>query len=345
MHPLLFELPAFESWIAGLLLLLLGGVFFVLGRRVKEGEAADSGSLWLAGACAAGAVALVAVNGFSGLLGPLPIRWFGILVVLGFLAGAKVAAMRNASRGLLSSQESFDLAFYVLLWGLAGSRMLHVFQHTEEFKGDPLKILRIWDGGLVWYGGALAGALYTWYWLAKRGKDLWAVSDSYALALPLAHAVGRVGCFMAGCDYGKVVEGGKDALPWAVHFPNRTTDEGRYTLVPLEFSYDVENDREVWLHPAQLYLVLANLLTFGILLWVDRRMAGGSFKGRIVALYFILYAIARGIVEHWRGDADRGEYFDGAVSFSQIVSVLVLVGGILMYRALAKRGRREAAAG
>ena len=343
MHPVLFEIGEFPAWIAAALALVLGGVFALLGRRPKDGGKADSGSLWLAAACGIGAVALVANFGFSGPLGPLPIRWFGILVVSGFLLAAKAVAMRNVSRGLLDGEESFDLAFHVLLWGLAGSRMLHVFQHTEEFKGEPLKILKIWDGGLVWYGGAVAGALFVWYSLAKRGKDLWAVSDSFALALPLGHAVGGLGCFLAGCDYGKMGVGGREAVPWAVNFPNPTTPEGRYTLVPLEYTYDMEKDAAVWIHPTQLYLFLVNLLTFGILLWVDRRMTKGAFRGRLVALYLVLYAIGRGTVEHWRGDVDRGEYFDGAVSFSQIVSVFVLVAGVMMYRGLRKRDHRAAA--
>ena len=343
MHPVLFEIPEFPTWVAALLALALGVVFALLGRKPKDGEKGDAGSWWLAAACVLGAVVLVAQNGLQGPLGPLPIRFFGILVVGGFLAAAKCVSMRNSAKGLLGSEESFDLAFYVLLWGIAGSRMLHVFQHTDEFKGEPLKILKIWDGGLVWYGGAVAGALFVWYTLARRGKDLWAVSDSFALGLPLGHAIGRLGCFMAGCDYGRIVEGGRDAVPWAVHFPNPTTPEGRYTLVPLEFSYDIEEGENVFIHPTQIYLFLMNLAVFGILLWVDRKVTKGAFRGRLVALYLILYSLGRGIVEHWRGDADRGEYFGGAVSFSQIVSVFVLAAGILMYRSLKARSRRAAA--
>jgi prolipoprotein diacylglyceryltransferase len=136
---------------------------------------------------------------------------------------------------------------------------------------------------------------------------------------------------------------GRDAVPWAMHFPNPTTPEGRYTLVPLDHTYDVEKDADVWIHPTQLYEFLANLCIFGILLWVDRRCTKGAFRGRLVALYLVLYSIGRGAIEHWRGDADRGEYFGGAVSFSQIVSVFVLLGGVMMYRGLKKREHRAAA--
>lgn len=336
MFPVLFEIPALPAWIAALAVALLGAVFLWLGRRGGEDGKADSGSWWLAGACGLGAVAIAASFGLTATIGPLPIRLFGLLVVAGFLLAAKAASMRNRARGLLSGEETFDAAFYVLLAGLAGGRLLHVIQHTGEFSGKPLDVLKIWDGGLVWYGGAVGGTLYLWYWLAKKGKDLWAVSDSFALALPLGHAVGRLGCFAAGCDYGRVVEGGREAVPWAVHFP-----DSAFTLVPPDFRYDPETDADLYLHPVQLYLALMNLAVFAILLWVDRKATKGAFRGRLVALYLCLYAVGRGTVEHWRGDADRGTYDLGILraSFSQLVSVAVLVAGVMLYRSLARRKR------
>ena len=286
------------------------------------------------------AAGVLAAFGPSGEVGPFRPRYFGILVVAGFLAAAKIAEMRNRRLGLLSGEESFDLAFAVLLAGLVGARLFHVLQNSDQYAGHPVEMLKIWDGGLVWYGGALASTLYAWYWLAKRKKDLWAASDSLALGVPVGHAIGRIGCFMAGCDYGRVVEGGREALPWAVHFPNPTlapTED--YCLVPRSFRYDPETDLDVYIHPAQLYEAFTLLFIFGILWFVDRKVAKGAFAGRLTALYLVLYAVGRAVVEHWRGDADRGEYFDGAVSFSQIVSALALVAGVLMYRALRRRAR------
>jgi phosphatidylglycerol:prolipoprotein diacylglycerol transferase len=340
MHPVLFQIPAFPAWVAALLAALLGGVFWWFGRK----DAKDRGSWWLAGICGVVAVWLLLHFKPTGPVGPLPIRFFGILVVLGFLAAAKIAAMRNRRLGLLSGEESFDLAFYVLLAGLVGARLFHVVQHATdenpqdhlpEYAGRIWKALYIWDGGLTWYGGALFSTLFAWYWLAKNKKDLWSISDSLALAVPVGHAIGRIGCFMAGCDYGRVVPGGKEEVPWAVHFPRK--DEDPNTLVPADMSYDAENDKDLFLHPAQLYEALALLLVFGILWWVDRKSPGKPFRGRLVALYMMLYAVARIVVEHWRGDTERGTYFGGAVSFSQILSALAFVAGIMMYNGLKGR--------
>jgi phosphatidylglycerol:prolipoprotein diacylglycerol transferase len=337
MHPVLYEIPAFPAWIAALLVALLGGVFAWFGRKDRT----DKGSLWLAGACGVGAAWLLISFGAKGLVGPLPIRFFGILVVAGFLAAAKVIAMRNERLKLLTNEESFDLSFYVLLAGLIGARLLHVFQNSEQYSGRPVEMLKIWDGGLVWYGGAVASTLYAWYWLAKNKKDLWGASDSLALAAPVGHAIGRIGCFMAGCDYGtriEVAEGAK--APWyGVHFPNPVPGKPDNCLVPSAMRYDPETDQDVFLHPAQLYEFAVLAAVFAILWIVDRRTKG-QFRGRLVALYLVLYAVGRAGVEVFRGDADRGTYFGGSISFSQIVSALLFVAGIAMYNSM--KGRAKA---
>jgi phosphatidylglycerol:prolipoprotein diacylglycerol transferase len=340
MHPILYQIPSFPAWLGALLVALLGGVFAWLGRK----DPADKGSWWMAGLCGVGAAWLLLALGPSGRVPPLPIRWFGILVVLGFLAAAKVASMRNERMKLLTGEESFDLAFYVLLAGLLGSRTLHVIQNSDQYAGHPVEMVKIWDGGLVWYGGAVASTLYAWYWLARRKKDLWGASDSLALAVPVGHAIGRLGCFMAGCDYGSKVPVPENGTPpwWAVHFPTPVLGQEDPCLVPREFRYDPETDQDVWLHPAQLYESAVLLLLFAILFVVDRRTKG-QFRGRLVGLYIALYAVGRAVVEMFRGDADRGTYFGGAISFSQIVSALMFVAGILLYNALRNRARTHPA--
>lgn len=343
MHPILYQVPEFPAWLAAALVALLGAVFAWFGRK----DPADRGSWWLAGICGVGAAWILLALGASGKVGPLPIRYFGILVVLGFLAAAKVASMRNERMKLLTGEESFDLAFYVLLAGLIGARVLHVVLNSDQYAGHPVEMVKIWDGGLVWYGGAVAATLYAWYWLARRKKDLWGASDSLALVAPVGHAIGRLGCFMAGCDYGRKVPLAENEPPpwWAVHFPTPVlgqTDDP--CLVPRDFRYDPETDREVWLHPAQLYEAAVLLLIFAVLFVVDRRTKG-RFRGRLVGLYLVLYAVGRSVVEVFRGDADRGTYFGGAVSFSQIVSAVMFVAGILIYSGLKNRARTPAARG
>ena len=340
MFPVLFSIPEFPAWVAALVAFALAGLFAWTGRK----DAKDRGSGWLAAACAVAGIGLLVWGGTSKTVGPLPIRMFGLLVVAGFLLAARVAAARNRRLGLLDGDESFDLLFYVLLAGIAGARLNHVLQNTEDFAGHPERILKIWDGGLVWYGGALGGTLYAWWWLAKRKKDLWAVSDSIALAAPIGHAIGRLGCFSAGCDYGRKVElaEGEAAPWWAIHYPPREPGVEDFCLVPEEFREDIVTGDPVYLHPVQLYLVLFNLAMFAVLWILDRRGGKGGFPGRLSAAYLIPYAVGRAALETFRGDADRGLYFGGALSFSQVVSILVLLAGIGMWRALKARAPRVA---
>jgi phosphatidylglycerol:prolipoprotein diacylglycerol transferase len=334
MHPILFEVPAVAAWSAAAAVALVAAVFGWMAMRDRD----DKGALWMAGLCGIGAGVILAKFGWDAKVGPLPVRWFGILVVAGFLLATKAASLRNKRLGLMAGDETFDLCFSLLLWGIVGARAVHVFQHSEQYRAKIFDMIAIWDGGLVWYGGAVAATLYCWYRLAKEGRDVWSVSDSVALGLPLGQAVGRLGCFLAGCDYGSVVEGGRDSVPWAVQFP----PEDPHSLVPEEMREDFSGN-PVYLHPTQLYLLAFDLALFGLLWWIDRR--AGGFRGKLVATYLVVYAVGRGTIEHWRGDEDRG-YLDLGFwrpSFSQFVSVFVLVGGVLLYRALSKKGPAPAA--
>jgi phosphatidylglycerol:prolipoprotein diacylglycerol transferase len=337
-HPVLFQVPALPAWVGAVVLALAAAVFGWMAVRDRD----DKGALWMAGILGIGAGVLVAKMGLHAPVGPLPVRWFGILVVGGFLAATKVAAVRNKARGLLDGDATFDLCFSLLLSGIVGARAVHIFQNSKEYQGEIGKMLAIWDGGLVWYGGAVASTLYALYRLAKDKRDLWACADSLALGLPLGQAVGRLGCFLAGCDYGSVVEGGRDAIPWAVQFP----PDDPHTLVPDHFRETAAGE-PVYLHPTQLYLSAFDFALFGLLWWLDRRGGPSAFRGRLVALYLAVYAVGRGTIEHWRGDADRGFVDLGfwSPSFSQFVSIFFLAGGIWLHRTLASRPRTPGAPG
>lgn len=269
-----------------------------------------------------------------------PIRMFGILVILGFLAGTWVTSRRLAGRGILTGQETFDFCFYLLAVGVAGSRLCHVLQNIEQFHGRFLRIFAIWEGGLVWYGGFAAATAFAFWWLWKRKLPVLEVTDALALGLALGLAIGRIGCFCAGDDYGRHItapDGSvivtEELAPWyAVQFPN--PEDGwryRYTEAPAEYR------APAWVHPVQIYMVLGNLAVFGALWLVSRR---ATKLGVLSACYFLFYSVARFVVEFWRGDADRGVFGpeDGLqLSFSQLFGIPVFVVGLLLLRSALRR--------
>jgi phosphatidylglycerol:prolipoprotein diacylglycerol transferase len=182
-----------------------------------------------------------------------------------------------------------------------------------------VEILR--SGG-VFYGGLIAATTTAIVYMRRHDLPAWAIADMGAPSIALGEAIGRWGCFAAGCCYGKESHG-----PFAVTF----TDQ---------FAHDaVGTPLGVPLHPTQLYLSASAFLVFLVLQWAYRRK---TFDGEVFWLYVLLYAITRGIVEVWRGDLVRGFVIPGVLSTSQFIGILlaVLALGMLVY--LGRRSRAEA---
>ena len=190
------------------------------------------------------------------------------------------AKIRGAA---IQSQEITDLFLVILISSLVGARLFYVAQNFSLFSAHPLDIFKIWNGGLVFYGGFIAALVATVIYVKQKGFEIWSTADLLAPGIALGHAVGRLGCLFAGCCYGSTCD-----LPWAVTFTDPES------LAPLNIP----------LHPTQLYAVISNLIIFCLLLALDRKSA---FAGRLFWLYILLYGIFRSLVEVFRGD-DRGAF-------------------------------------
>ena len=242
-------------------------------------------------------------------LGPFRLPAYGVFVSMGFFLAAYLAGKRAPREGI-ERDSIYDLAFWILLSGVLGARLYFVLQHLGEFASSPVSILFVWRGGLAIIGGIVAGAAGAVAYCRIKGLPLFKTLDIVAWALPLAQAVGRIGCFFAGCCYGKPC-----SLSWAVVFKNPDS------LAPIG----------VPLHPTQLYHMFSNLLVFFVLSLVYRRK---SFEGQILSLYLMLYSVGRFIVEFFRGD-NRG--FWGPLSVPQWLCVGMFLVGAALYFALRRR--------
>ena len=244
-------------------------------------------------------------------LGPFTLHTYGVFVAMAFLAaiGLSLKEARNVDE---DPNKVLDLCFYMLIAGLIGSRILYVAVNWETFLRDPVEIIRVWHGGLVFYGGFLGACLAAVWYIKKEGLSAWKTADILAPSIALGQFIGRIGCFFAGCCYGKPCD-----LPWAVTFTDINS------LAP----------RGVALHPTQLYSSLNGLVIFLLLLLLRRYK---SFQGQLFWAYVFLYAVSRSVIEIFRGD-ERGMIIEGVLSTSQFIGIIMAGLAVVMLLVLRAR--------
>jgi len=243
-------------------------------------------------------------------IGPLTIHTYGLLVAAGFLLGLGLA-VRQAKKEGIAPNKIVDLGFYILLSALIGSRLFFIFINAGYYMKNLLEIFKIWEGGLVFYGGVLVVVpAFLWY-VRKNSLGIWSTADLFAPSLAVGHAIGRIGCFFAGCCHGKPAEG----LPWAVTF----ADPESLAIIGIP------------LHPTQLYESVGEFLNFFILIILRRYK---SFNGQLFMTYILLYSVLRFVVEFYRGDVGRG-FITSWLSLSQGISILmflIAVAGLIILK-------------
>ncbi len=250
--------------------------------------------------------------------GPFTLHTYGVLLAIAFLAGLW-AVSRQAKRAGLDPGRVTDMAVWVLIAGLVGAKALLLVVDWRFYSRNPRELLSIFQSGGVFYGGLVAGALVAAYYARRYQLDALPTADVLAPGVVLGQAIGRLGCFSAGCCWGKPTH-----LPWAV------------TFTDLNAARQVGTPMDVPLHPSQLYESLAAFLIFFFLLWLAPRK---SFQGQVAIAYVTLYSLVRFGLEFLRGDSVRGIWFNGLLSTSQIVSIVLLIVVALLFPRL----RRSAA--
>lgn len=246
---------------------------------------------------------------------------FGVLLALALLA-SMWWLMRAARRDDLSPDRLMSLGLWAIAGGILGAKLLPVLRTLPEYLAQPSQL---WSMSLIesagdFYGGFLGalGAVAIHFWRHPE-LPVWRTTDLCGPAIALGQAIGRIGCFMAGDDYGKPTH-----VPWAVIFTD--PDAARIGGAPLG----------VPLHPVQIYESLVCFALFLFLIWLAHRK---RFDGEIILAYTLLYAVARFVLEYFRGDADRGFVFGGLFSTSQFIGIIVFIAAsiLLMIRSHASR--------
>jgi phosphatidylglycerol:prolipoprotein diacylglycerol transferase len=301
----------------------------------------------------------------------IKIYTYGLFVALGFILGSDFAA-REAKRVGESPARILDITFWFVIAGILGARILFIFMNIGDYVSDPFRILKIWEGGLAWYGGVVGAFLAAYLYTKRRKMSFAKVLDVIAPGVALGLAIGRWGCFSAGCCYGKT-----SGLPWAVTFTDPSSLANLNTP----------------LHPTQVYEAIGSFMIFAVLRGMKKRKLfdpkedfwlivfwalvrfyalgkgsalplisswdivgiGGAvifyyavkmvavkvgellrwreFDGMIALIWFASYAALRFFLEYLRDVGGiTGWWIEGILSTSHVVSILVIVTCIFIFR-------------
>jgi len=210
--------------------------------------------------------------------GPITIRWYGLMISVAILVGV-LLAIREASRRGIAEDDILNVALWGVPAALIGARLFHVIDALDYYSTYPLQILAFQEGGLAIYGGLICGLLAGALAARRKGLLSWSMLDIAAPSLILGQAIGRVGCFINGDHQGLPTN-----LPWATSY-----------IHPGNLAPDSQPR-----HPAQVYELIYDLLLFGLLLLVRRRL---KRDGVVFAIYAAAYAFGRFWISALREDA------------------------------------------
>lgn len=248
-------------------------------------------------------------------IGPIVIYTYGFFIALAFISGI-LWSSREAKRLGENPERIMDLGFLLTLSAIIGARILFILLNLQEYLDHPQNIIKIWEGGLVFHGGLIASILVGLLYLKKHHLRTWKYADILAPALALGQSIGRIGCLMAGCCYGK-----ETSCQWAIRF----TDPNSLATL------------NVPLHPTQIYESIGTLLIFATLLGIRKKK---SFEGQIFWIYIALYSVLRFTIDFFRGDEIR-TFFYHTLSLTQVLGVVLFLSAIYMLWLLKKGAARK----
>ncbi len=262
-------------------------------------------------------------------IGTFEIHTYGVMQAIAFFTAIFVT-IRRAKREGLDPNIVFDLAIWVLVSIVIGARIWYVVEHISEYTENPFDIFKIWQGGLVFYGGFLAAVIGGLLFFKIRKLSFTKIGDLVAPSLALGIAIGRIGCFLNGCCYGKVSQRFGITFP-ARGSPPAYVDQLNQNLIK---PGAVESLPVI---PTQLYAVFNNILIFTILILLSRKK---PFQGFLIWLFFLLYGIQRFIMDFYR-------YYEGTAkvlkiyTLSQVMSLCVIFVSIIALAILYQKKKKK----
>ncbi|MFW6131440.1 MAG: prolipoprotein diacylglyceryl transferase [Candidatus Aminicenantaceae bacterium] len=254
-------------------------------------------------------------------IGSVTIHSYGFMMAIGVIAAFLFVYYQGKKQGLPASK-IIDMGFFVVLISLIGAKLILFIGDISLYINNPKELLSLLRSGGVFQGGLAFGFVFALWYMWKHKLPIWKVADIVAPGIALGHGFGRIGCFLAGCCFGR-----ESSMPWGVTFSSQYASN--ITGVPLG----------VKIHPTQLYESVLNFLNFFVLFYLLKKK---KFDGQVFAFYIINYSILRFFVEFYRWHPDKYFLFPDAsfylkFSFHQIFCVVGLAAGLILLMILRKR--------
>ncbi len=236
-------------------------------------------------------------------IGPFTIHSYGLMLALAFIVSSFLACIQAKNENI-NPETIFNFIFFVFVTGIIGSRVFYVLDNFGYYLKNPIEIVMLQQGGLAWFGGLISSVVCGAFYLRRKKLSVYLILDLVAPFVALGQAIGRIGCFLNGCCFGKVSQFG-------IYFPVH----------------------EAALIPTQVYSSLALIAIFIILRLLQDRP---HKQGQIFLAYLLLYSFKRFLVEFWRADSERILW---GLTLFQFISMAIFLFSVFMLLSLKKSKR------
>lgn len=249
-------------------------------------------------------------------IGPLQVRWYGLLYALGFIISYLIFHhLAKRKRLGMSDDDMGDFLLYMLIGVVAGARLFYMlFYNLPFYLANPLEIAAVWHGGLSFHGGFLGGVIAIWLFSRKKNVHFYDISDIVLIPVALALALGRIGNFINGELYGRIA-----SVPWCIDYSQNT-----------HLVEKVEGCR----HPSQIYESLYSAGMFAVLWLLNRKNLP---RGTITWLFVALYGVSRTLAEFLRQPDTQLGFLFGGLTMGQLLSIPMFLLGVYMVWRITKQ--------
>jgi phosphatidylglycerol---prolipoprotein diacylglyceryl transferase len=262
-------------------------------------------------------------------IGDFAITSFGLMMFLSFITAAWICGKQLQRYGM-PKELAWDVLAWVAIGGILGAKLYYLALNPDQLRADFFGAL-VSRGGLVWYGGLIGGVLAYYVQVRNRKLPVATMYDATAPALAIAYAVGRLGCFLVGDDYGRYTDG-----PFGIAFPEGappSTAGNLRAIGETNIPANIPDSAVVPVHPTQLYEIGLAMIMFAILWRLGA--SRGLRTGQLFAIYLGLYGLERFVIEFVRAKSDR---FVFGLSTAQIMSLLLIVSAGVIWQMRSRKG-------